>query len=43
MYEADQFEKKWEYAGFLRDLADHLMGLIDYGKDKDAIISIMAP
>lgn len=41
--EKDRFERKWEYAEFLRDLADRVMGLINYGKDKDAIISIMAP
>lgn len=41
--EKDQFERKWAYAEFLRDLADRIMGLINYGKDKDAIISIMAP
>lgn len=41
--EVDQFERKWEYAEFLRDLADRIMRLISYGKDKDAIISIMAP
>lgn len=41
--EKDRFERKWGYAEFLRDLADRVMGLINYGKDKDAIISIMAP
>lgn len=41
--EKEQFERRWIYADFLRNLADRVMGLINYGKDKDAIISIMAP
>lgn len=28
--EDEQFYRKWEYAAFLRNLADRLMGLIDY-------------
>lgn len=40
---SEQIERKWEYAKFLRDVADRLMEMIDYGKNKEMIISIMAP
>lgn len=41
--ENEQYAKRWDYAEFLRDLADRIMGMISYGKDKETIISIMAP
>ena len=41
--EQAQQEKKWQCAGFLRELSEYLLELIYFGKEKDAIISIMAP